>query len=241
MLKKMKRMYPHQSLMMIFILGLMTVAGSYIVEYIFKVRPCEMCYWQRYLAFTITLVAFSGTLFRGKIKKWFLGTISIVAATSLTIGVWQSLAQYDIVPLPSACQAPEEVKVTADAATESANLLANLKTDTTNYVDCSDKDNEKDFFVYKYTGVTLANLNVLLMTFITIFSFYKLFFKPRRRFRRYNNKRRYNNNNRNRHNNNNRRYHGSGYNRSNNRNNRNRHHNNNNTNRRNNNQNNNQG
>lgn len=211
MLKKMKRMYPHQSLMMIFIIGLMTIAGSFIVEHVFKVIPCDMCLWQRYLAAAITVVAFAGTLFRGKIKKWFLATICIIALGSLTIGVWQSLSQRGIVELPGLCQAPEQAVEVKDATAESANLLANLEANETGYIDCSKIE---DFFVYNYTGLSLANLNVLLMLFISTFSFYKLFFKPRRRYRRYNNNR---NNNRS-NNNNNRRYRGSGYRRSNNRN-----------------------
>ncbi|HAG52732.1 MAG TPA: hypothetical protein DCL21_02985 [Alphaproteobacteria bacterium] len=225
MLKKIKKMYPHQSLMMIFILGLMIIAGSFTVEHIFKVQPCDMCLWQRYLTIAITIVAFIGTLFRGKIKKLFLATISIVAAVSLSIGLWQSLAQHGLVDLPSLCAAPEQAEVTttaAEATAESAALLANLESNTTDYVDCSKP--EAGFFFYDLTGITLANINVVIMLFISVFSFYKLFFKPRKRFRKYN-RRNNNNNNRNNHN---RRYRGSGYHRSNNRNSGRRYHNNNN-------------
>tara|TARA_Y100001960_G_C14713559_1_gene848349 strand:+ start:563 stop:1282 length:720 start_codon:yes stop_codon:yes gene_type:complete len=216
MLKKMKRMYPHQTLMMMFIIGLMTIAGSLVVQYVFKVQPCEMCYIQRYLAIAITVVAFIGTLFRGRIKKWFLATIALLAAASLTVGAWQSLAQRGLVELPGFCEtAEQEIVVTteAQAVEKSAELMANLQADNTGYVDCSKIE---DFFVYNYTGLSLANLNVILMLFIGGFSFYKLFFKPRKRFRRYNNRR---NNNRggNKQGGNNRRYRGSGYRRSNNR------------------------
>lgn len=208
MLKKLKKMYPHQTLMMIFIIGLLISSGSFIVEYVFKVQPCDMCLWQRYLAIAITIVAFIGTLFRGKIKKLFLATIALLALASLTVGLWQSLAQYDIVALPTACQAPEVAQTT-----DAQDLLANVQNNQTNYIDCSKKE---DFFLYNTFGITLANVNVILMILIGGFSFYKLFFKPKRRFRNF---KRYNNNrNGNRQNNNNRRYRGSGYNRSNNRN-----------------------
>lgn len=231
MLKKMKRMYPHQTLMMIFIIGLMTVAGSFIVEYVFKVEPCTMCIWQRYLALAITVVAFTGTLFRGKIKKWFLATISLLAAVSLTVAVWQSLAQRGVVELPSLCQAPEQTiteSTESESKAQAEQLLANIEANDTGYVDCSKIE---DFFVYNYTGLSLANLNVLLMAFIGGFAFFKLFFIPRRRFRRYNN----NNRNNNSRGENNRRYRGSGYRRSNNRNGNHRRPHNNNNNRRNNN------
>lgn len=217
MLKKMKRMYPHQTLMMMFIIGLVTIAGSLVVQYVFKVQPCEMCYWQRYLAIAITVVAFIGTLFRGRIKKWFLATIALLAAVSLTVGLWQSLAQRGYVELPGLCQAPtQEVVETTDAqATEQATeLMANLQTNNTGYIDCSKIE---DFFVYNYTGLSLANLNVLLMLFIGGFSFYKLFFKPRKRFRKFHNRNNHNRGNNNNNQGNNRRYRGSGYRRSNNR------------------------
>lgn len=221
MLKKMKKMYPHQTLMMIFILGLMIITGSFVVEHVFKVQPCDMCLWQRYLSVAITAVAFAGTLFRGKIKKLFLATISLLALTSLVFGSWQSLAQRGVVELPSMCAAPvQETVVTTESAQEaSANLLADLKANDTDYVDCSKIE---DFFLYNLTGISLANVNVILMLFIALFSFYKLFFKPRKRFRRYNNRR---NGHKKHNNNNNRRYRGSGYHRSNNRNSRRHHHN----------------
>lgn len=239
MLKKLKRMYPHQTLMMIFIIGLVTIAGSFTVEHLFNVKPCDMCLWQRYLVITITIVAFIGTLFRGKIKKWFLATISLAAAASLTVGVWQSLAQHGFADLPGACQAPVQTNAVADTTKASADLMASLKADDTGYVDCSKIE---DFFLNNITkelmgtdkGVSLANLNVLLMLFIGGFSFYKLFFKPRKRFRRYNNRRNNNRNNNRPNNNNNRRYRGSGYHRSNNRGNKRNYNNNNSNNRRNN-------
>jgi len=216
MLKKIKKMYPHQSLMMIFILGLMIIAGSFTVEHLFKVQPCDMCLWQRYLTVAITIVAFIGTLFRGKIKKLFLATISVIAAVSLSIGLWQSLAQHGLVELPALCAAPEQTETIAtaqEATAESAALLANLEANTTDYVDCSKP--EVGFFLYDLTGITLANINVVLMLFVAVFSFYKLFFKPRKRFRKYNRRNQGSKNNRNNHN---RRYRGSGYHRSNNRN-----------------------
>lgn len=220
MLKKMKRMYPHQSLMMIFIIGLLAITTSFVIQYIFNVQPCEMCYWQRYLVIAITVVAFIGTLFRGKIKKWFLATICVLAVCSLAIGVWQSLAQKEIVNLPTSCAAPvnEVVKTTTDESViaESKELLANIEAGNTNYVDCSKAE---DFFLVKYTGITLANVNVALMLFISVFSFYKLFFKPRKRFRKFNNRNNYNKNKTGNTTNNNHRYRGSGYRRSNNRNN----------------------
>jgi disulfide bond formation protein DsbB len=224
MLKKLKKMYPHQTLMMFFILGLLIIAGSFTVEHVFGVRPCDMCLWQRYLAVAITVVAFIGTLFRGRIKKLFIATITLLAAASLSVGVWQSLSQIDPVrfPLPALCQAPETqaVELTTEQAKQaSADLLADIKSDNTGYVDCSKPE---DFFLYNYTGITLANVNVLLMTFVMLFSFYKLFFKPRKRFRKFKKNNKHHNNKGG--NNQRRRYRGSGYNRANNRNNRRHHH-----------------
>jgi disulfide bond formation protein DsbB len=221
MLKKLKKMYPHQTLMMFFILGLLIIAGSFTVEHVFGVKPCDMCLWQRYLAVAITIVAFIGTLFRGRIKKLFIATITLLAAASLTVGVWQSLSQRDIVGLPEyLCQAHDMQATTstpADAKQESEDLLANLKANEVDFVDCSKIEN---FFLYNYTGISLANVNVLLMTFVMLFSFYKLFFKPRKRFRKFKKNHKHNKGG----NNQRRRYRGSGYNRANNRNNRRHHH-----------------
>ncbi len=214
-------MYPHQTLMMFFILGLLIIAGSFTVEHAFGVKPCDMCLWQRYLAIAITIVAFIGTLFRGRIKKLFIATITLLAAASLTVGVWQSLSQRDIVGLPDyLCQAHDMQATTstaADAKQDSEDLLANLKANEVEFVDCSKIEN---FFLYNYTGISLANVNVLLMTFVMLFSFYKLFFKPRKRFRKFKKNHKHNKGG----NNQRRRYRGSGYNRSNNRNNRRHHH-----------------
>jgi len=128
------------------------------------------------------------------------------------IGLWQSLAQRDIVGLADVCQGPDFAKSQEVANTDGTALLENLKANKVEYVDCSQPEN---FFLYNLTGITLANVNVILMLLIGSFSFYKLFFKPRRRYRRYN---KYNNRNNNRNNNGNRRYRGSGYRRSHNRN-----------------------
>jgi len=202
MLKKLKHLYPHQTLISIFIIGLLIIAGSFIVEYFFKVPPCEMCYWQRYLALSITVVAFIGTLFRGVIKKKFLFVISMLAFVSMGIGIWQSLAQADLIELDAVCQGPAVLK--ADQMTDGADMLKALKANELGYVDCSEPE---DFFLYNMTGITLANANVILMFLIGIFAFYKLFFKPKRRFKKYN---RYNSYNKNRNNNGNKRYRGSG-------------------------------
>ena len=232
MLKKIKKMYPHQSLMAIFIIGLLIIAGSFTTQYIFNVQPCEMCYWQRYLAIAMTVVAFIGTLFRGKIKKLFLATITLITLASFSVGLWQSLAQRGFVELPIACQAQEQAALevsNVQAQAESEALLANLKANKVEYIDCSKVE---DFFLNNMTkelmgtenGISLANVNVVLMFFIAIFSFYKLFFKPRKRFRKFNKRHNHNHKHKHKHgnnrNNHNRRYRGSGYNRSNNRNNR---------------------
>lgn len=210
MLKRLKNLYPHQTLISIFIIGLIIMCSSVIIQYVFKVQPCEMCYWQRYLAMGITAVAFLGTLFRGRIKKKFLAVIAILAFASMVIAVWQSLGQRGIVELDSICEAPAAVETTQ--AKDGVDLLKGLKANTVEYVDCAQPE---DFFLYTYFGITLANANAILMLFIGSLAFYKLFFVPRKRYRRYN--RRYNNRNRN---NNSRRYRGSGYRRAHNRNNR---------------------
>ena len=160
----------------------------------------------------ITVTAFIGTLLRGVIKKNFLAIISLLAFISMGIGLWQSLAQRGIVGLADVCQGPDFTKSQEAANADGTELLNNLKANKVEYVDCAEPEN---FFLYNLTGITLANSNVILMLLIGLFSFYKLFFKPRRKYRRYNNK--YNNRNNN-NNNNNRRYRGSGYRRSNNRN-----------------------
>ncbi|MCP4355719.1 MAG: disulfide bond formation protein B [Proteobacteria bacterium] len=209
MLKKLKNLYPHQTLMSIFIIGLFTIVASFIVQYLFKVMPCEMCYWQRYLVIAITVVAFIGTLFRGVIKKKFLFVISMLAFVSMGIAIWQSLAQANLIELAEVCQGPAMTK--ADQITDGSAILEALKANEIGYVDCSKPE---DFFLYNMTGITLANANAVLMLLIGVFAFYKLFFKPKRRFRKYNNY----NRNRNRNNNGNRRYRGSGYRRSHNRN-----------------------
>lgn len=213
MLKKLKNLYPHQTLISIFIIGLVIVCSSIIVQYVFKVHPCEMCYWQRYLALGITVVAFTGTLFRGRIKKKFLAVISLLAFASAFIGGWQSLAQAGLLELNAVCQGVETLEQTTDKAatpTDGAKLLEDLKNNTVEYIDCSVPE---DFFLYNIFGITLANVNTVLMLLIGSFAFYKLFFVPRKRYRRYNN--RYRNNR-----GSNRRYRGSGYRRANNRNNR---------------------
>ncbi|MGB8603071.1 MAG: disulfide bond formation protein B [Rhizomicrobium sp.] len=89
--------------------GLAMVLGAVVMQFVFGVAPCEMCFWQRYphiVAAVLGLGGFALSTFSPSVKK-FLPALAMLAllfiATSGLIGAYHSGVEWKIFPGPSSC------------------------------------------------------------------------------------------------------------------------------------------
>lgn len=84
--------------------SLALILGALGFQYLGGLPPCEMCHWQRWphIAAAIVGILGGGFLPRRYAVSVVMVTILLVATSGL-IGLWQTGAQYHILPGPQAC------------------------------------------------------------------------------------------------------------------------------------------
>ncbi len=89
--------------------ALIALATAYGAEFIFGLRPCELCYYQRYFFYALFLLSslFFVWIIPAHDKKWI---VSIIILAGLTLGnaglaTYQVLVEQKIVPAPKVCRA----------------------------------------------------------------------------------------------------------------------------------------
>jgi disulfide bond formation protein DsbB len=84
--------------------ALALVLGALGFQYLGGLAPCEMCHWQRWphIAAAIVGILGGGFLPRRYAVPVVMATILLVMTSGL-IGLWQTGAQYHILPGPQAC------------------------------------------------------------------------------------------------------------------------------------------
>lgn len=84
--------------------ALALILGALGFQYLGGLAPCEMCHWQRWphIAAAFIGILGGGLLPRRVAVPVAMATILLVA-TSGFIGLYQTLGQYDLVPMPQAC------------------------------------------------------------------------------------------------------------------------------------------
>lgn len=82
----------------------LTVA-AFVLEYGFDAKPCQMCWWQRYLHWALGGVALGGVLWP-RAARAALGGMALTALGGAGVGVYQLLVQAKIVPAPAGCGSP---------------------------------------------------------------------------------------------------------------------------------------
>jgi disulfide bond formation protein DsbB len=132
--------------------GILTVS-AFVLENGFGIRPCPMCWWQRYVHWAITAIGFAYLLpIAARLKRGALGLVGVIAFVGLVIGAWQSGAQWNLLGYPDSCTS---AGMRAQFSTE--DIMRSLQQQGT--IPC-------DLETFRLLGLSLANWNVLAMSSI---------------------------------------------------------------------------
>ncbi len=118
---------------------------GFVLEYGFGVRPCPMCWWQRYAHVAVILFAVVGA------ARWPLvgaGGVTLAALGGASIAAWQVAAQQGWLPYPPSCTGGTELNVLG------ADLMAAMA--NTHVIPCNLEG-------FKLLGLSLAAWNLPLM------------------------------------------------------------------------------
>lgn len=143
-----KCLQPHILVPLFFLGGVVLIGSAFFIEYVLGAKPCQMCWWQRYIHWGLTAIALLGWLSR----KHILALCGIVLGSlgGLYIAVWQTLVQQKILPPPGCGD-------TGDAMPLNPNDLINsLNTGAYTLPSCD----KIDFTIF---GLSLANWNIVVM------------------------------------------------------------------------------
>ena len=155
-----KLLFNRENALALIALGMLgLVLSAFVLEYGFDAKPCQMCWWQRYVHWAIGAIAFVGWLLRHKIKPLFsLSALYFLSLVGAVISLWQMLVQRKILPAPEGCGAAD-----VEAAKSAAALLANLKGGV---VDVMPPCDQIDFTILT---LSLADWNFLIMSCLAIY------------------------------------------------------------------------
>lgn len=144
--------------------ALVTAYGS---EYFFGLRPCELCYYQRYAFFIILFFSLALALWAGTKthRKRFLGLLllSLLFAGNASIAGYQVLVEKKIIPAPKVCRAKK--------ATTLEELRAQLEKGPP--VSC-------DKVAWSLFGISMAGYGVLYNLAFVLYLLICLQYGPRR-------------------------------------------------------------
>lgn len=129
--------------------GVLTVS-AFVLEHGFGIRPCPMCWWQRYVHWTITAIGLAClSPVAARLRSGALGLVGMIALIGAIIGAWQSSAQWGLIGYPDSC--------TSDGMHtrfSTADIMQSLSQQGT--IPC-------DLETFRLFGLSLANWNVLAM------------------------------------------------------------------------------
>lgn len=134
--------------------GILTVS-AFVLENGFGIRPCPMCWWQRYVHWAIAAIGLAYLLpIAARQKRGALGLVGAIAFVGLVIGAWQSGAQWNLLGYPDGCTS---AGMQAQFSTE--DIMRSLHQQGT--IPC-------DLETFRLFGLSLANWNVLAMASIIV-------------------------------------------------------------------------
>jgi disulfide bond formation protein DsbB len=130
-------------------LTLLLLAAGFVLEYGFRILPCEMCWWQRYAQMAIAAFAAAGLLSgHPRWRQVCAGGAAGAALFGLGVAAWQFAAQQGWLPFPAQCSG------SGVALADAAHMLEALQGPTV--VPC-DKEN------FRLLGLSLAGWNMPAM------------------------------------------------------------------------------
>ena len=140
-----------------FALSLTTIISVYVIEFFFKIPPCELCVYQRIPYFVILILSVFVLKFK-KLKFKFPLIFLCLFSTSM-ISLFHSLVERGIVQYQSSC-------TSSSKDFENIDQLRSFLEDAP-LVKC-------DEITFSMFGFSFANINFLLSTFFLIFSIFVL-------------------------------------------------------------------
>jgi len=137
--------------------GVSLIVSSFFIEYVLEVKPCQMCWWQRYIHWGITAIALLGF-----ISKKYIITLWVIVIGSLSgfvVATWHTLVQQKIIAAPGCGSTGDIMPLNPN------DLLATLNAGSFTLPSCD----KIDFTIF---GFTIANWNVVVMlSFMLVASF----------------------------------------------------------------------
>jgi disulfide bond formation protein DsbB len=99
--------------------ALALILGALGFQYLGGLAPCEMCHWQRWPHIAAALIGILGGGFLPRRYGVPLAmAVILLVATSGLIGLYQTLGQYGLVPMPLACHVGHAFMLGAPAPPE---------------------------------------------------------------------------------------------------------------------------
>ena len=146
--------------------GILTVS-AFVLENGFGIRPCPMCWWQRYVHWAITAIGLA-CLFpvAARLRPGALGLVGMIALIGAIIGAWQSSAQWGLLGYPDGCTSDG---MQTRFSTE--DIMQSLSQQGT--IPC-------DLETFRLFGLSLANWNVLAMGAIILLALRHILLSGRR-------------------------------------------------------------
>lgn len=148
---------PNKLVPLIFIGGITLICSAFFIEYVLEVKPCQMCWWQRYIHWGITAIALLGFL----TKKYIVALygIAIGSLSGFYVAVWHTLVQQKIIAPPGCGNTGDVMPLNP------TDLMATINAGSFTLPSCDRID-------FTILGFSLANWNIVVMlTFILVASY----------------------------------------------------------------------
>ncbi len=134
---------------------------AYCSEYFFHIRPCALCYYQRYAIIGVlvcSVICLWGNFFR--VRFWFLCLTLMSVISNFILAAYQVLVEYKLLPAPSVCR---KFSVSSSNFQEFQNALTHVK----KHISCED-------VAWKLFGVSFAGYNVIFSLFLIAICLYAM-------------------------------------------------------------------
>ena len=145
----------------------MLTASAFVLENGFGIRPCPMCWWQRYVHWAIAAIGLASlSPVAARLRSGALGLVGMIALIGAIIGTWQSSAQWGLLGYPDGCTSDG-----MQARFSTDDILQSLSQQGT--IPC-------DLETFRLFGLSLANWNVMAMGAIILLALRHLLLSSKR-------------------------------------------------------------
>lgn len=89
-----KKFLPLTPLLVAFLIGLIFIAASYYLEFVEGLKPCLLCFFQRWLMILLTFIAMLSLFLPGLIRRFFLAINVLLALLGSVFAIRQIWLQH---------------------------------------------------------------------------------------------------------------------------------------------------